>query len=232
MTILRRAFTVLLLCVGIAALTCIGGLAVTNALVLWVGGRGIVTEVSTLPRNSTGLVLGTSPRSARGAGPNPFFENRMDAAAALFHAGVVRRLLLSGDNRHVEYNEPVAMRDALRERGLPDTAMALDYAGFRTLDSVVRAREVFKLEEEVVVITDDFHLPRALFLAHKSGLKAVGYAGKPVPWQRSFRTRIREWFSRTRACLDVYVWKTRPHFLGDPVSFPEAGEGAEATRER
>lgn len=232
MPILRRALNTLLLCVGGAGLICLGGLIVTNVLILWVGGKGVMADSTALPRDLTGLVLGTSPRSARGGGPSPFFENRMDAAAVLYNAGVVRRLLLSGDNRHVAYNEPVAMRDALRQRGLPDTAMALDYAGFRTLDSVVRARKVFQLEENVVIITDDFHLPRALFLARENGLRALGYAGESVPWERSFRTRIREWFSRTLACLDVYVWKTRPHFLGDPVPFPSAEEGAEVTEER
>jgi len=199
------------------------GLAImlgANALVLYVGLSRVEPDLTRLPEGATGLVLGTAPRMAGGAGPNPFFEARMDAAAQLFKSGNVKHLLLSGDNRRADYNEPVAMREALRQRGLPDAALTLDYAGFRTLDSVVRAKKVFQLEKNVVVITDDFHLPRALFLAHQTGLHAVGFPATPVPWKRSYRTRFRECFSRVRACLDIYLWKTPPHFLGDPVPIP------------
>lgn len=209
----------------------LAALALANLIVLEIGGPRIKSELEELPRQATGLVLGTSPRSARKGGANPFFEMRMDAAAALYHAGVVKRLLLSGDNRRADYNEPAAMREAMRQRGLPDNALALDYAGFRTLDSVVRARKVFQLEEGVVIITDDFHLPRALFLADQTGLKAVGFAGRPVPWSRSARTRIREWFSRARAILDIYLWNTQPHFLGDPVPFPPQDTESSAVQE-
>jgi SanA protein len=192
------------------------GLAImfgANALVLFVGLSQVEPDLTRLPAGATGLVLGTAPRLAGGAGPNPFFEARMES-------GNVNHLLLSGDNRRADYNEPVAMREALRQRGLPDAALTLDYAGFRTLDSVVRAKKVFQLEKNVVVITDDFHLPRALFLAHQTGLHAVGFPATPVPWKRSYRTRFREYFSRVRACLDVYLWKTPPHFLGDPGPIP------------
>ncbi len=226
MVLLRRILNGFLLVVAATLTVTLLGLALANMLVLSIGSPRIANDLSALPRGATGLVLGTSPRSAKGAGPNPFFETRMDAAARLYKAGIVERLLLSGDNRRADYNEPVAMRDAMRQRGVPDTALVLDYAGFRTLDSVVRARKVFHLEDHaIIIITDDFHLPRALFIAEKTGLKALGFAGEPVPWRRSARTRIREWLSRVRACLDIYLWNTQPHFLGEPVplSANEAG---------
>jgi SanA protein len=144
----------------------------------------------------------------------------MDAAAQLYKAGAINRLLLSGDNRYADYNEPVAMRDALRQRGIPEAALSLDYAGFRTLDSIIRAKKVFQLEQDVIIVTDDFHLPRALFLAEETGLHALGFSAEPVPWKRSYRTRFREYLSRARACLDVYLWKTQPHFLGAPIQLP------------
>ena len=190
-------------------------LAASNVRVLWVGNRSVLHDPTLLPRSATGLVLGTSPRS-HGAEANPFFEGRMDAAARLYHEGVLARLLLSGDNRRADYNEPGAMREALLARGIPSAAITLDYAGFRTLDSVIRAQKVFHTEN-TLIITDDFHLPRALFIAAEIGLPAVGFASAHVPLRRSLRTRLREILSRTRACLDVYVWKTQPRFLGAPV---------------
>lgn len=217
---IRRILKALLLSLALALFLGASGLVGANIWILLVGGRKIVNDLNQLPLGATGLVLGTSPRTSGGGGPNPFFEKRMDAATKLYKAGSVNRLLLSGDNRRADYNEPVAMRDALRQRGIPEAALSLDYAGFRTLDSIIRARKVFQLEKDVIIITDDFHLPRALFLATETGLPALGFSADPVPWKRSYRTRFREYLSRARACLDVYLWKTQPHFLGAPIQLP------------
>ena len=217
------------LTVGLAGvlLLALGILGAANLRVLVVGNRSVIEDSTRLPRPATGLILGTSPRS-HGAEPNPFFEGRMDAAARLYREGVLDRLLLSGDNRRADYNEPGAMRDALLARGIPAAAITLDYAGFRTLDSVIRAQKVFHTQNTLIV-TDDFHLPRALFIAAEIGLPAVGFASAHVPLRRSIRTRVREIFSRARACLDLYVWKTQPRFLGAPVPLshlPSAGDSS------
>lgn len=192
------------------------GIAATLALTNWWILRGaegrIVDQVDNLQAYDVGLVLGTAP-TLRGGWKNPFFEARMNAAALLFREGKVRHLLVSGDNGRKSYDEPSAMRDALVARGVPVKAVTLDYAGFRTLDSVERAREVFGLEEAVIV-TDDFHLPRSLFLARAKGLKAVGYRPDPVPWKWSKKTRTREVVSRAKAWLDVHVLRTKPRFGG------------------
>ena len=143
----------------------------------------------------------------------------MDAAAQLYREGKVRHLLVSGDNGRKEYDEPTSMRDALVKRGVPESAITLDYAGFRTLDSMARASLVFGLRR-CTVVTDDFHLARALFLAQAQGVEAVGCQSLPVPWKRSWKTRIRELASRTVACLDVYVLHTQPHFCGTSETLP------------
>ena len=111
------------------------------------------------------------------------------------------------------------MRDAITARGVPQDAVTLDYAGFRTHDSMVRARKVF-LVERLTIVTDDWHQPRALFLARAAGLDAVGFCSADVPFKMSGKTRIREWFSRVKAVLDVHVLRTQPRFLGDPVRLP------------
>ena len=172
------------------------------------------TDVPTRP---VALVLGTAPRVGRWK--NPFFENRMDAAAQLWRGGKMRHLLVSGDNSRHDYDEPTAMRDALIARGVPSRAITLDYAGFRTLDSLVRAREIFGLRE-LLIVTDDWHQPRALFLARAAGIDALGVSSADVPWSMSAKTRVREWLSRVKAVADVFVLRTKPKFLGEPVKLP------------
>jgi len=196
-----------------------GGLAAAGVIAAnwWMLARArpkTVRNVEALDANEVGIVLGTSPRI--GAWSNQFFENRMDAAAKLYHAGRVRHLLVSGDNRKRGYDEPTAMREALVRRGVPASAVTLDYAGFRTLDTMARARAVFGLRK-ATVITDDFHQPRALFLAEAFGVEAVGYPSAHVPFRSSKKTLAREVASRVWACLDVNVLRTRPKFTGPPV---------------
>jgi SanA protein len=157
------------------------------------------------------LVLGTAPMGRRWK--NPFFEGRMDAAAKLYGDGKVRHLLVSGDNHRKGYDEPTAMRDALVARGGPEEASTLDYAGFRTLDSVARARRVFGLQRATIV-TDRFHQPRSIFLAKAHGLQAVGYCSRDVPFKWAKKTLAREVVSRVKACLDIYVLRTKPRFYG------------------
>ena len=176
----------------------------------------IIADLDQLPANDVAIVLGTSPTIEHGRYRNPFFERRMDAAARLYHAGKVRHLLLSGDNGRKDYDEPAWMRDALLARGVPAAALTLDCAGFRTLDTMARARAVFG-QTKVTLVTDDFHLPRALFLARVHGLDAVGFPSAHVPDAWSKTTRLREVGSRVKACLDIYVLRTQPKFYGPPV---------------
>jgi SanA protein len=192
---------ILVFCLRLAWL-CVVLVGIANWSVMRVGNRSLISSEALLPKAATGLVLGTSPRSLKGGRPSPFFEGRIETAARLYHNGYLAHLILSGDNRTAEYNEPAAMREALQQRGVPGGAMTLDSGGFRTLETVLRARTVFGLKKPVL-ITDDFHLPRALFLSRATGLDAVGFGSAPVPWSQSYRARIREWFSRVLAVKDV-----------------------------
>ncbi len=172
----------------------------------------IYKSVDSIPYRRVALVLGTSPHLANG-NPNLFFERRMDAAARLYVAGKVDRILVSGDNGSANYDEPSAMRSALTRRGVPESAIRLDYAGFHTLDSIVRANRVFGLSQ-VTIVTDDFHLPRALYIAQHEGLQAIGFQTKPLPVSVSPRTFVREIGSRTMMFIDLYVLHREPKFLG------------------
>lgn len=189
-------------------------LAGIYAWVEWSVANRIYQDVQTVPAEEVALVLGTTPYVASGQ-QNLFFDARIDAAAELYHTGKVRHLLLSGDNRHHTYNEPKAMQKALLEKGVPATAMTLDYAGFRTLDSIVRTRSVFGLSR-VMVITQNFHNRRALFIARQKDIEAIGFNASDVSLNYGRQIYMREFLARVKAVLDIFVLRTKPHFDGPP----------------
>lgn len=174
----------------------------------------LVAEIAQLPACDVALVLGANARLSDGR-QNLHFENRMDAAALLYRSGRVKHLLVSGDNHARSYDEPTMMRNALRVRGVPDTAITSDYAGFRTLDSVVRAQEVFGLRR-CIIVTQRYHNTRALEIAHAHGLEAWGWCAADVQFVHSLRTELREVLARSLTLLDLYVWHRQPRFLGKP----------------
>lgn len=201
--------------------------ALANAWVVASTQGRVFSRPDHLPTNHVGLVLGTAKHLPTG-GINSHFQNRMQAAAALYHAGKIKHLILSGSNQTLAYDEPTEMRKFLRSLGVPDAAMTADYAGRRTLDSVVRARDVFG-QTRLTVISDEFHVYRALFLCDRFGVAAVAYGAPDLPWTASVRTRLREYGARCKAVLDVYVLGTQPRFRGEPIALPFAHETATTT---
>ncbi|HUJ12016.1 MAG TPA: ElyC/SanA/YdcF family protein [Verrucomicrobiae bacterium] len=173
-------------------------------------------DVSKVPARDVGLVLGTSRTTADGRWSNPHFTHRIEAAAALYHAGKVKRLIVSGDNHVKGYDEPTDMRDALVAAHVPIEAIALDYAGFRTLDSVVRAKKIFG-QTRLTVVSEAFHNYRALFICRRYGIDAVAFNARPVSLPTSRWPAVREWLARVKVVLDLYVLHTHPRFLGPPV---------------
>lgn len=173
----------------------------------------VFSDYHLLPDNEVGLVLGTSNKLMDGS-PNPFFENRIKTAAALYHKKKVSHFILSGDNRTKYYNEPNEMKKALVKLGVPESAITLDYAGLRTLDSIVRSKEIFG-QENIIIITQPFHCYRALFISNYYNINAVAVIASEPPQEQSFNVYIREYFARTKAILDLYILKTAPGHLGD-----------------
>lgn len=174
----------------------------------------IYHSTATVPANDVALVLGTAKHTSRGY-PNLHFTQRIEAAAELFHAGKVRHLIVSGDNSVKTYDEPTDMRDALVEAGVPTNAITCDYAGFRTLDSVVRAKLVFGLTN-LTIVTEEFHCPRALWIAQRHDLNAVAFAAPDLSVRWSARVKVREALARTWCALDLYVLNRQPKFSGPP----------------
>lgn len=171
----------------------------------------LYSELENIPANKIGLMLGTSPYFA-----NQYFKNRIEAAVQLFQAGKIKCILVSGDN-HVEgYDEPTAMKKALLLRGIPDSCIVLDYAGFRTLDSIVRCKEVFG-QNEFTIISQEFHNERAIFIAEKYGIKAIAFNAQDVSKNYGFKTALREYLARAKCIIDLYILNTQPHFLGEKI---------------
>ena len=128
----------------------------------------------------------------------------------------VNYLILSGDNRVDEYNEPKDMHDALVKLGVADSCLILDYAGLRTFDSMVRSKEVFG-QDSIIVVSQEFHSARAVFIANKIGLTAYGFNAQKVTTQQTLKIKIRELFSRTKCILDLYLLNTKPKHLGEKI---------------
>lgn len=171
-------------------------------------------HISEVPHNKVGVVLGTSPYLKSGA-TNPYFQYRIDAAVALFNAQKIDFILVSGDNATVQYNEPKAFKKALINKGIPKEKIFLDYAGFRTLDSMIRAYEVFG-QEKFTVISQKFHNQRAVFIARQKNIQAVGFNATDLPSHLGIKTQIREYLARTKVFFDL-IFSVQPKFLGEKI---------------
>ena len=196
-SIIKRVFWL-----GMALL---GFILYCNIRIDWYSKDRLYDTVTAVPHYHTALVLGTPPISKSG-GPNLFFLSRIDAAARLYEAGKVDRILVSGDNWRRERNEPEEMKKALVDRGVPEEIIFMDEAGFRTFDSVVRAKEVFGLSE-FIVVSQKFHNERAVFIAGKKGIKAIGFNASDVSFHYGFITYVREWGARCKVFIDLMFGK-------------------------
>ncbi len=180
----------------------------------------IVDDPEVLPGGIPVMVLGTS-RFTRSGRTNAFFENRMNAAAQLYHTGRFPILILSGGRTGPSYDEPEMMYLALLERDIPSEWIIRDGAGFRTLDSVVRMRDVFG-QDTFIIVSQRFHLERAVFIAKASGLDVWGFAAGDASGTLNLHIRLREYLARVQAILDVYLFRTTPKapVIPVPIEFP------------
>lgn len=170
------------------------------------------STIENLPQNNVGLVLGTIKNL--GIYDNPYYTFRLKAAAKLYQEGKVKHLILSGDNSRKGYDEPTDMKTDLLKMGIPESAITLDYAGFRTLDSVVRCNEIFG-QDQFTIISQEFHNQRAVFLAQQFDLEVVAYNAKSPFLPK--KMRLREFFAKTKAILDIFILNKKPKFLGKKI---------------
>ncbi len=178
-----------------------------------------IYTASDIPNAKVGLVLGCSRYLSDGR-ENLFFQYRIAKAVELYQSGKVDYLLVSGDNSRVDYDEPTEMMEALAEHGVPGERVVRDYAGFSTLDSIVRAKEVFG-QEKLIVVSQEFHVRRAICIGKSRGVEVLGVVARDVSGHDGTTTRIREYLARVKMVLDLYVLHRGPKFLGDAVIIGE-----------
>lgn len=171
-------------------------------------------KFNTIPKNKVGLVLGTAKKLTSGS-PNPYYTNRILATIALFNAQKIEFILVSGDNGSIYYNEPKAIKKDLIKGGIPEDKIFLDYAGFRTFDSMIRAKYVFGLDS-VTVISQEFHNDRAIYIAQEKGLNAIGFNAKDLSGSNGFKVQLREYFARVKVFIDLITNK-QPKFYGEKI---------------
>jgi len=184
-------------------------------LIIELGSKGLTfADASLIKKNKVGLVLGTTKLLQNGQ-VNLYFKYRIHATVELYRKGKIEFVLVSGDNGNKNYDEPTDFKDELVRQGIPENKIYLDYAGFRTLDSVVRSKEVFG-QNSITFISQEFHNERAIYFAKHKGINAVGFNARDVSGRYGLKVKIREYLARTKALFDI-VFRVQPKFLGPPV---------------
>jgi len=178
----------------------------------------LFSETTSIPYNKVGLLLGTGKYLQNGL-LNYYYKYRIDATAALMKTGKIKYLVISGDNSRKDYNEPETMRQDLIQRGIDSNLIFLDYAGFRTFDSIIRLREIFG-QTSATIISQPFHNERAIFIANKEHINAIGFNARDVTGKPGLSVQLREKLARVKVYVD-YLTNKKPKFLGPQVIIPD-----------
>lgn len=181
------------------------------------GKRFCYNSVDSIPYNHCAVVLGTSKYLLTG-NKNLYYINRIKAAVELYYCNKVDYIIVSGDNRNRNYNEPITMYNDLVAAGIPGKKIILDYAGFRTLDSVVRGKEVFG-QDKFTIVSQSFHNQRAIFIARKKGIMAIAFNAEDATGNLDLKVQVRELAARLLVFVDIIIAK-KPYFLGEKVIIP------------
>lgn len=182
----------------------------------WSTSELVKSDIQRIQSQKVGLLLGTS-RYLQNGKVNPFYQNRIEAICDLYFAGKIKSILVSGDNNLQEYNEPRMIWKDLVAKGIPENAIYLDFAGFRTLDSVVRAKEIFG-QKKLIMVSQKYHLHRACFIARTFGMKVQGFEAESPDSKKHENTYLREVPARIKMFLDLYILRTKPKFLGEKIT--------------
>ncbi len=175
----------------------------------------LIKDLNEIKSFNAGLLLGTS-KTLKSGKRNDYFFNRIKATVTLYKNEKIKYIIVSGDNSHENYNEPQDMKEELIKQGIPDSVVFLDYAGFRTFDSVIRAKEIFG-QDSIIIISQQFHNERAIYIARKNNISAWGYNAKDINNYKGFKTKIREYFARDKVFIDLLLG-TKPKFLGQKIT--------------
>ena len=214
---MKKKKKLIILSLALLLILSVSAIFICDALIKKQATGKLYSTVNDVPYRKVGLLLGTGKYTKRPGKFNPYYINRIKAATELLKAGKIKYLIISGDNGRQEYNEPEMMREDLMKAGIDSTRLYLDYAGFRTFDSMVRLKEVFG-QDSVTVVSQLFHNERALYIASKEGIAANGFNAKDRPGGEGFY--LREKLARVKVFVD-YLISTKPKFLGKKIELPE-----------
>jgi len=193
-------------------------ITLVNVTVTRFGNKFIYNSVDSIPHNHCALVLGTSKYLWNGK-RNAYYTNRIKAAVELYNHNKIDFIIVSGDNRKRNYNEPITMYNDLVAAGIPNKNIILDYAGFRTLDSVVRGKVVFG-QDRFTIVSQSFHNQRAIYIARKKGIEAIAFNAEDSLSKIAFKVQLREVAARMLVIFDMAISR-QPHFLGEKVVIPD-----------
>lgn len=182
--------------------------------IVWQAQDRTFNTTENLPYNKVGIVLGTS-KLLQGGYENPYFTYRINAATELFQQQKISFIVVSGDNGHSHYNEAEDMQQALIAKGIPEDKIYLDYAGFRTLDSIYRMRDIFQ-QQSFTIISQEFHNQRALYIADYLDVQAVAFNAQDVGTLYGIKTTAREKLARVKVVFDR-LFSVKPKFLGETI---------------
>ena len=186
----------------------------SNKLIADNAEQKVYSETINIPKNKVGLILGTS-KKLRNGNINLYYKYRLEAAVKLFKADKIEYLVISGDNGSTNYDEPTDFKNDLIKAGIPENKIYLDYAGFRTLDSVVRIKEIFS-QSSITIISQQFHNERAIYLAEHFDIKAIGFNAKNISGRYGIKVKLREYLARVKVFVDI-IFDVKPKFLGDKI---------------
>jgi SanA protein len=206
----------------IAALACLFIIAISNIVIITSTKKYIIHEIDDLPKNYVALVLGAKTYKDH---LSNVLEDRVNAGIALKEKGIVEKLLLSGDHREKRYDETNSMKRYVLQNDpqINKADIFLDHAGFDTYDSIVRAKKIFEIDS-MIIVTQDFHIYRSVFIARNKGINAIGYALDESKYSKMIRFswQVREALARVKAVFNVMA-NSKPKFLGEKI--PIKGNG-------
>ena len=189
-----------------------------NITITKTGNLYCYSSIDSIPHNHCALVLGTSKYLWSGK-KNRYYTNRIKAVVELYNRNKIDFIIVSGDNRNRNYNEPITMYNDLTAAGIPGRKIIADYAGFRTLDSVIRGKEVFG-QNKFTIVSQSFHNQRAIYIARKKGIEAIAFNSEDGTSKFAFKVQVREVAARILVLFDMMTAR-QPHFLGEKVIIPE-----------
>lgn len=219
---MKKLLKKLLITLAVVLLAVAGIIVTCNAIIPASTNNQIYSDANLLPHNKVGLILGTSQYLSSGR-ENLYFTYRINAAIKLYKTGKIDFFVVSGDNGRKEYDEASDMKNALAAQGVPENKIFLDYAGFRTFDSVIRMNKIFG-QTDFTIISQRFHNERAVYIANRLGLNTVAFNAQDVSAYSGFKTNLREKFARVKVFVDFLIGK-EPKFLGEMIEITDTKQG-------